>query len=519
MKGSTVLAFFVLLAMCHGEKSFGESPDLFTQPRVSSARVEGNFTQFADIKGQPIAIRVEIRDTRLAADEPPLVETVMVAHAGQEAVFESLRTLSVPSRWLPAKIPEGVEAKGGGVRGADSVVLETSETGVFEPAHPTDFERRSVGLRLVAIPHVSGDGSISVDLEVERSCLAGFSESGVPIEEVLAKRLAKGKRLEARLKNPRFTPVFLEQSTALEFSGERPRLQLAEVRKDSPLVLSEFGEDFSAENLPPVTISVTASRISEVENHGDFSDGDRIYVTTRFVEISEEGGSDSPTHLLFGDEQNAILTDPQFQVLVRSLTQKRGVDLLSAPSIMLKSGESGRVEITRDFVAPTQYEPPSGPEDPQSPDPFIINPATPTAFERRTFGISLDVAARNRRGGMIDVSIRLLGDEVEGFLNFGEPIYVYGDGSSPLKRPVLITENRIETPVFRERKVSTDLRIRDGATVCLVGPIRVDHIDIEEKPALLGSLPLIGKAVTKHSTETVQRQLYIFVKAQRFEGS
>src|SRR5205823_2884632 len=44
-----------------------------------------------------------------------------------------------------------------------------------------------------------------------------------------------------------------------------------------------------------------------------------------------------------------LLTDPQFQVVVRALNQKKGVDLLSAPRVTTKSGQRAVIEIVREF--------------------------------------------------------------------------------------------------------------------------------------------------------------------------
>ena len=57
-----------------------------------------------------------------------------------------------------------------------------------------------------------------------------------------------------------------------------------------------------------------------------------------------------------------LLTDPQFQLVVRALNQKKGVDLLSAPRVTTKSGQRAVIEIVREFRYPTQFEPPQIPK-------------------------------------------------------------------------------------------------------------------------------------------------------------
>src|SRR2546430_3341002 len=50
-----------------------------------------------------------------------------------------------------------------------------------------------------------------------------------------------------------------------------------------------------------------------------------------------------------------VFTDPQFQVVIRALNQKKGVDLLSAPKVTTKSGQRAVIEIVREFRYPTTF--------------------------------------------------------------------------------------------------------------------------------------------------------------------
>ncbi|HEX8679694.1 MAG TPA: type II and III secretion system protein, partial [Chthoniobacterales bacterium] len=59
---------------------------------------------------------------------------------------------------------------------------------------------------------------------------------------------------------------------------------------------------------------------------------------------------------------SGVFTDPQFQLVIRALNQKKGVDLLSAPRVTTKSGQRAVIEIVREFRYPTQFEPPQIPQ-------------------------------------------------------------------------------------------------------------------------------------------------------------
>src|SRR4029434_1560116 len=56
-----------------------------------------------------------------------------------------------------------------------------------------------------------------------------------------------------------------------------------------------------------------------------------------------------------------LMTNPQFQVVIRALNQKKGIDLLSAPRVTTKSGQRAVIEIVREFRYATQFTPPQVP--------------------------------------------------------------------------------------------------------------------------------------------------------------
>src|SRR5437773_5283866 len=56
-----------------------------------------------------------------------------------------------------------------------------------------------------------------------------------------------------------------------------------------------------------------------------------------------------------------VFTNPQFQVVIRALNQKKGIDLLSAPRVTTKSGQRAIIEVVREFRYPRTYTPPQVP--------------------------------------------------------------------------------------------------------------------------------------------------------------
>ena len=188
-----------------------------------------------------------------------------------------------------------------------------------------------------------------------------------------------------------------------------------------------------------------------------------------------------------------IYDEGSFQMLMRGLSQKKGSDVLTAPSVTAKSGETAKIEIIREFWYPTEYEPPELPNNvsswggnnnrnnilddvlnnnPAQVTSFPVTPATPGVFEMKPVGVTLEVVptiAENKY--IIDLSFKPSIVEFEGFVNYGSPIQSTGVGSDGKPMSLTLTENRIEQPIFSKRSVETSLFIYDGHTVAIGGLI------------------------------------------------
>lgn len=81
----------------------------------------------------------------------------------------------------------------------------------------------------------------------------------------------------------------------------------------------------------------------------DFLNPKQVYLSTKWVEFPTRRENQNP---LIGNLNafGPVLTDPQFQVVIRALSQVQGVDLLSAPSVTAKSGQRATVEVLREVA-------------------------------------------------------------------------------------------------------------------------------------------------------------------------
>ncbi len=231
---------------------------------------------------------------------------------------------------------------------------------------------------------------------------------------------------------------------------------------------------------------------------------------------------------------SGVFTDPQFQVVIRALNQKKGIDLLSAPKITTKSGQRAVIEIVREFRYPTQFT------EPKVPDITgrgttgttttialpVVGPSTPSNFETRNTGVTLEVEPVVGPDGVtIDLNLVPQVVEFEGFINYGSPIktvnpallnFIAGSTSSltGLTQSITLTDNVINQPIFSTRKVTTSVSVWDGQTVVLGGLMREDVQKVEDRTPFLGDIPLVGRLFRTNVDQHIKRNLIIFVTAR-----
>jgi general secretion pathway protein D len=218
-----------------------------------------------------------------------------------------------------------------------------------------------------------------------------------------------------------------------------------------------------------------------------------------------------------------IFTNPQFAVIIRALSQKKGVDLMSAPSVTTKGGQRATIEVIREFIYPTEFDPPQIPTNVGgalgggTAGSIPVTPTTPTAFEMRPVGVRMEVdPVVGADGFTIDLNLAPEVTEFDGFINYGSPIFqinttavgVLGGGR------IELTPNVINQPIFSTRKVQTAVTVWDGQTVALGGLIREDVQDVEDKIPVLGDMPFFGRFFKSTAEDHFKRNLMIFVTAR-----
>ena len=231
-----------------------------------------------------------------------------------------------------------------------------------------------------------------------------------------------------------------------------------------------------------------------------------------------------------------IFTNPQFQVIIRALNQKKGIDLMSAPKVTTKSGNKATIKIVREFPYPKDFAPPQVPKAQTGNNGGnnngggegivvtggTVTPSTPTSFDKRDIGVSLEVEPQvGADNYTIDLSLSPQVVEFDGFVNYGSaivgPKFVPASilkGNPSGIETFVITPNVMNQPVFSVRKVTTSVSIWDGQTVALGGLIREDVQKVNDKVPLLGDIPLAGRLFRSNVDQKIKKNLIVFVTAR-----
>jgi general secretion pathway protein D len=220
-----------------------------------------------------------------------------------------------------------------------------------------------------------------------------------------------------------------------------------------------------------------------------------------------------------------VFTDPAFQMVLRTLNQSKGIDFLASPNVVTKSGQRSRISVSREFIYPTEFDPPQIPQTLQAiftidlltntivdidmPPVVPVTPTTPTAFEMREVGVILEVepvvGPDNRT---VELNLVPSLTEFEGFINYGEPITLTGQDVPP---NTIATPNEILQPIFRSNKISTNVTVYDGQTVVLGGVMYEKRQDINDKVPIIGNIPIVGRAFQSQLNQVEKKNVLFYV--------
>lgn len=237
----------------------------------------------------------------------------------------------------------------------------------------------------------------------------------------------------------------------------------------------------------------------------------QVEIEAKFVEVSPEIAEE-----IFGagkPDMQTILETEKYQELLRSLNEREGVDLVSAPKVTTKAGRRATIQIVREFPFPTEFTPPTVQQS-QAGESFVAYrvPATPTAFETQNVGLTLEVEPNLTADNRVICALSPRVVEFLGFVNYGSDSPGRGDAAQDAieaaLQPVAKTEDVINQPVFRTREMQTTVILRSGQTVLLGGLSRKDR----------QALAAMSRFPADKNTQEVERVLYVFVTARLMDA-
>ena len=217
---------------------------------------------------------------------------------------------------------------------------------------------------------------------------------------------------------------------------------------------------------------------------------------------------------------SGVLTDPQFQLVIRALEESNIAKTLSNPRIMALSNYPAEIEILRDLIYIEDYEvdradisgstvggtdttTTTGAASLTS-EPIIIPTfatGEQTGFRLR---VTASVGADHKNISLIlepEISEKV--DEISFKLVIPD-----FDGDAPIERPIIST-----------RRLTTKVTIEDGAVLVLAGLMRSQKLHRNSKIPLLSDLPILGGLFRSESIVDEKTNLLIFVKATIVDGS
>jgi general secretion pathway protein D len=202
-------------------------------------------------------------------------------------------------------------------------------------------------------------------------------------------------------------------------------------------------------------------------------------------------------------------------VLIRSLSQQKGVDLMSAPRITARSGQQARLEIVREFVYPDEAE--AGKQ-------VTVNPS-----------VTLAVLPKMTADNQITLDLSPQVTEFEGFAapkkNADSPVITrtifHADGTTTesvsdgdkgevseskfnargelLSKKTVPSSEAAREPIFTVRKIHVDAAMTSGQTIVLEMDSRTDKQLVQETNE--------NGDVISSKTVLYHRRLFVFVTA------
>jgi general secretion pathway protein D len=216
----------------------------------------------------------------------------------------------------------------------------------------------------------------------------------------------------------------------------------------------------------------------------------------------------------------------QWDLLISALEQSDDSDVLSAPRVVTRDGNTAVIQVGEEEMVPKAFEVMN-----QDTSPSIEH----TDWDLELMGVFMEVTPEIRDDGFIDLSLHprvmdLIGyDSYQVVPSYEVPKFPrITDGGSIANFPDLLSrqveqKETVENPIvgtlpyLRIRELETEMTIADGSTIGMGGLIYDKLETFRDKVPVLGSIPLVGRLFRSEGERSVKRNLMIFVTATQVD--
>ena len=217
------------------------------------------------------------------------------------------------------------------------------------------------------------------------------------------------------------------------------------------------------------------------------------------------------------DDSHSVLDESEYENLRdHFLSRSVGASVLSAPKVTTLSGRVALLSMhqRQTIVFPQDYEQGKGtPLYSESSELSKSDRDDEVGYLTRSIeiGPSLRILPWVDTGASeIDLDIRFMMREFVGYDDPGPAMVVIDGGEKKMS-------SQIPLPRFRERETKASMRVQDGQVVMLRGMTATNIRKKKDKVPVLGDIPLVGRLFRKETTETEEKELLIFVKANQID--
>lgn len=258
----------------------------------------------------------------------------------------------------------------------------------------------------------------------------------------------------------------------------------------------QYGQPFDQHTL-------TGDRIFGQENTGTTASPrfDNNIRGINEVVTGQEGPVQLAADLIFGNQE--------LQMMIRALDQSDTNEILMAPNVLTKSGETAviRVVTSQQFVEEWEEGEFSNSQE--------IVPSTPTFGEEKDIGFVLSVTPEvdpNNTVITMEVNpefVEFIGYDTD--LNTSTPIELLDVNGSPF---TYNAEFIYSMPIFEVRSIETRVKLWDGQTFTLGGLIRENVWTVDDSIPYISDIPFVGRLFQNKGEASEKRSLLMFITAR-----